>query len=200
MELFFKGGPIMYLILLCSITIITVFINKAIHLHRAQIDTQEFLSGLRNELMAKRFTEAVGICDDAPGPVPSILKAGITHHEEGKIGMEAAMEKISTFEVARLEKGIPLLATMAVISPLLGFLGTVLGIITTFQAMEAHGGLISSPELAKGIWQALLTTAFGLSSAIPANLAYNYLVSKVQRIIRDMEASAADLIGIMCIG
>lgn len=199
MELFIKGGPVMYLILLCSITVIAIFIRKVMYLHRVQIDTQEFLSGLRNELIAKRFTEAVGICEDAPGPVPSMLKAGITHYEEGKVGIETAMEKISIHEIARLEKGIPLLATMAVISPLLGFLGTVLGIINTFQAMEGNGGLLTSPELAKGIWQALLTTAFGLATAIPAYLAYNYFVSRVQRIIRDMEASAADLIGILVV-
>jgi len=199
MELFIKGGPIMYLILLCSITVIAVFLNKAIYLHKAQIDTQEFLSGLRNELIAKRFTEAIGICEDAPGPVPSVLKAGIAHYEEGKVGIEASMEKISVYEIAKLEKGIPLLATIAIVAPLLGFLGTVLGIISTFQTIEIQGGLITSPELAKGIWQALLTTAFGLATAIPAYFAYNYLVSRVQRMMRDMEASAADLVGILAV-
>lgn len=199
MEIFIKGGPIMYLILLCSIAVIATFISKAIYLHKAQIDTQEFLSGLRNELIAKRFTEAIGICEDAPGPVPSILKAGISHYEEGKIGIEASMEKISIYEIAKLEKGISLLATLAVVSPLLGFLGTILGVISTFQIMEAQGGLLTSPELAKGIWQALLTTAFGLATAIPAYFAYNYLVSRVQRMVRDMEASAADLIGILSV-
>lgn len=197
MDILVKGGPVMYAILLCSITLVAVFISKVIQLHKAQIDTREFMAGLKNELIAKRITEAVGICEDAPGPVPSILKAGITHYEEGKIGIEAAMEKVSVREIYRMERGIPLIATIAVISPLLGLLGTVLGLINTFQKMTIQGGLLTQPELAAGIWQALLTTAFGLAAAIPAYVAYNYLVSRVRNIIIDMEESSADLVGIL---
>lgn len=197
MDILIKGGPIMYLILLCSITMFCVFIVKIIQLHKAQIDTKEFLSGLKNELIAKRITEAVGICDDTPGPVTAILKAGIMHHEEGKAGIQAAMEKTSSHEIARMEQGVTLLATIAVVSPLFGLLGTVFGLMNTFQNITAHGGLITPIALAGGIWQAMLTTAFGLTVAIPSYIIYNYLVSRIQRIVRDMEESSAELIGIL---
>lgn len=199
MEILVKGGPVMWFILLCSIVMIAVFVGKIIYLHRAQIDTKEFLAGLRNELIAKRITEAVGICDDTLGPVANMLKAGITHYEEGKIAIEAAMEKVSVREIARMERGISTLATIAVISPLFGLLGTVFGLMNTFQKINIQGGLILQQDLAVGIWQAMITTAFGLSVAIPSYIAYNYLVGRVKRIAMDMEESSADLIGILVI-
>lgn len=198
MDIFIKGGPVMYFILICSVTMAAVFIVKFIHLHKAQINTREFLSGLRNELIASRITEAVGICEETPGPVAGILKAGITHYDEGKTGIESAMEKASTHEISRIEQGISILATIAVISPLFGFLGTVFGLITTFQKMTVQGGLMVPSELAVGMWQALLTTAFGLSVAIPSNMAYNYLTGRVQRLVRNMEESSAELVAILC--
>lgn len=197
MDIFIKGGPVMYFILICSITAIAIFINKIIHLHRAQIDVQEFMAGLRNELLGKRITEAVSICDETPGPVASVLKAGIIHYEEGKIGMETSMEKVSVYEIARMEKGIAGLATIAVISPLFGFLGTVLGLINTFQKMSGQGGLILTPDLASGMWQAMFTTAFGLAVAIPTYVAYNYFVSRINRITKDMQAAGEELVGIL---
>lgn len=197
MDILIKGGPIMYFILLCGIASVSIFINKIIQLYKAQIDVQEFMSGLRNELINKRITEAVGICDETPGPVASVLKAGILHYEDGRIGMETAMEKASVQEIARMERGLTGLATIAVISPLFGFLGTVLGLINIFQKMSEQGGLLLNPELTNGMWQALLTTAFGLAVAIPTYVAYNYFVSRINRITRDAESAAAELIGIL---
>lgn len=197
MDIFLKGGPIMYFILSCSIIAVSIFINKIINLHRAQIDINEFVAGLRNELVNKRITEAVSICSDTPGPAASVLKAGITHYEDGIAGMEAAMRKASIYEVARMERGLTGLATIAVVSPLFGFLGTVLGLISTFQKMTLHGGLITNPELLNGMWQALLCTALGLSVAIPTYVAYNYFVSRINRIVRDMEVASEDLVGIL---
>lgn len=197
MDILIKGGPIMFFILACSVIVVAIFINKIIHLHRAQIDIQEFMTGLRNELVNKRITEAVSICQEAPGPAASVLKAGIIHYDEGITGMEKAMEKVSIYEIARMERGIMLLATIAVISPLFGLLGTVLGLINTFQKMTVQGGLILGPQLASGMWQALLTTAFGLAVAIPAYVVYNYFVSRINRITRDMEIAADELVEIL---
>lgn len=198
MDILIKGGPVMYFILVCSISAVAIFLSKVIHLHKAQIDTQEFMAGLRNELVNKRITEAVSICDETPGPAASVLKAGITHYEEGKIVMEKAMERVSVQEIVRMERGIIGMATIAVISPLFGFLGTILGLMNTFQKMTSQGGFLTGLDLASGMWQAMLTTAFGLAVAIPAYIAYNYLVSRVNRIVRDMEASAAELVEILC--
>lgn len=197
MDALIKGGPIIYFILVCSIIAISICINRIIHLHRSQIDINEFMAGLRNELVNKRITEAVSICSETPGPAANVLKAGITHHEDGITGMEAAMQKVSIYEIVRMERGITGLATIAVISPLFGFLGTVLGLITTFQKMTAQGGLLTNPELTNGMWQALLCTALGLTVAIPTYVAYNYFVSRINRIVRDMELASEELVGIL---
>lgn len=197
MDILLKGGPIMFFILACSIIAVAISINRIIHLHRAQIDINEFMVGLRNELVKKRITEAVSICGETPGPAANVLKAGITHYEDGVTGMEAAMRKASVYEIARMERGITGLATIAVVSPLFGFLGTVLGLISTFQRMTAQGGFLTSPELTGGMWQALLTTAMGLAVAIPTYIAYNYFVSRINRIVRDMEAVSEELVGIL---
>lgn len=197
MDVLIKGGPIMYFILICSIIAVSIFITKIINLHKAQIDINEFMAGLRNELMNKRITEAVSICSETPGPAASVLKAGITHHEDGIAGMEAAMRKASIYEIARMERGITGLATISIVSPLFGFLGTILGLIDTFQKMAVQGGLLTNPELTNGMWQALLCTALGLAVAIPTYIAYNYFVSRINRIVRDMEAASEELVGIL---
>lgn len=197
MDILLKGGPIVFFILACSMIAVSIFINKIINLHRAQIDINEFVAGLRNELVNKRITEAVSICSETPGPAANVLKAGITHYEDGITGMEAAMRKASIYEVARMERGLTGLATIAVVSPLFGFLGTVLGLINTFQKMTAHGGLLTNLEMTSGMWQALLCTALGLSVAIPTYAAYNYFVSRINRIVRDMEIASEELVGIL---
>ena len=197
MDILIKGGPMMFFILGCSLIVVTVFIWKIIHLHRGQINIQEFMSGLRNTLAGKRITEAVGICEEAPGPAASVLREGILHHEDGVTGMEKAMEKVSINEISRMEKGIHLLATIAVIAPLFGLLGTVFGLMNTFKLITEQGGLLTAAELAAGMWQAMLPPAFGFAVAIPAYVAYNYLVQRVHYIVRDMEKGSAELMGIM---
>lgn len=197
MEIFVKGGPIMYFILICSVAAVTIFINRVLSLHKAHINRQEFMAGLRNALKAKRITEAVSTCAQTPGPVANVLKAGIMNHDRGINVIKETMEGVSLHEISRMERGIPLLATIAVISPLLGFLGTILGLMNTFGKMVAQGGLLTGTDLASGIWQALFTTAFGLSVAIPVYLAYNYLVTRVERIVGDMEESATELVNVL---
>lgn len=200
MDILTKGGPMMYFILACSVIAVSIFISKFVHLHKAQINIGEFMSGLRNELVNRRIAEAVSICEETPGPAANVLKAGITHHTEGALGMEAAMHRASIYEVSRMERGITGLATIAVISPLFGFLGTVLGLINTFQVVAAQSGMLTGPEISNGMWQALLAPAFGLAVAIPAYIMYNYFVSRVNRIVRDVEIASEELVGILGAG
>lgn len=197
MEIFLKGGIIAYFILLSSVFMVFLFVKKVIQLHRAQINTEEFLSGLRNELIAKRITEAVDICEGTPGPVASVLKAGITHQGEGKAGFESAMGKVGSMEIARMENGVSPLATIGIVTPLLGLLGTILGLMDIFQKMSDQGGLLNVADFASGLWQALITTAFGLAVSVPSYIAYNYLVGRIHKIIRDIEIGSAELIEIL---
>lgn len=197
MNVLISGGPIMFFILVCSIAAMFIFISKIMHFHRAQIDTQEFISGLRNELKARRVTEAISICEQTPGPVANMLKTGIINHDRSTDVIKGAMEKVALQEIPRLESGISLLASIAVVAPLFGLLGTVLGLINVFQVIATSSGMITGMELANGIWIALLTTAFGLAVAIPVYIAYNYLVTRTKRNIQIMEQSANELVGIL---
>jgi len=196
-DLFQKGGPVMYLILGCSVLGLTVFLERLIHYHKAQIDTDKFMAGLRNILKKRNIVEAVTICSETPGPVASILKSGILKHGKDREIIKEAIEDASTHEIPRLEKNLIVLSTVAQISLLLGLLGTVLGMIKAFMVIQQKAGLVNPGDLAQGIWEALLTTAYGLAISIPSYIAYNYLVSRVKTFISDMERASSEILSIL---
>ena len=191
------GGVLMYPILLCSVISVAIFIERLYHLHRAEINTREFLAGIRNILKKRNITEAVAICEETPGPVAHIIKAGVLKHDQPKEEIKEAVEDAGLHEVPRLEKNLVVLATIAHITPLLGLLGTVLGMIGAFQEIQAAGGMVNAKDLATGIWEALITTAAGLTVAIPVYVAYNYLVSRVNGLVLEMEKSATEVVDLL---
>jgi len=196
-ELFKSGGPVMYPILLCSILFVAILIERLFHLHRAQINTNEFVTGIRNILKKRNIAEAVSICEETPGPVAHVIKAGIMKHDRPKIEIREAIDDAALHEVPRLEKNLVVLATIAHISPLLGLFGTVLGMIGVFNTIQQLGDRTVPGQLAGGIGQALLTTAAGLAVAIPVFVAYNYLVSRVGSLVWDMERSATEVVDLL---
>jgi biopolymer transport protein ExbB len=194
------GGPTIWLIVGCSAVAIVVFIERLLHYHRAQINSTEFLSGVRNVLRRDNVVEALSICDATPGPVARLVKVAILSRERGREGVREALEEAGLVEVPPLEEKLNLLATIAQITPLLGLLGTVLGFIKVFSALQAQGTLAHMEALSGGIWQALISTAAGLAVAIPCYAAYNYLVSRVNAIVLDMEKSATEIVNIVLEG
>lgn len=199
-ELMQKGGPVMWLIFLCSIVSFAVVLERLIRLRREQIDTKSFMEQIAKSLKRNKVMEALELCDRTRGPIASILKAGILKHDRPRQEVRDAIEDASVFEVPRLERNLPVLATVAHIAPLLGLLGTVTGLISAFRVIENKAfnlSPVSPSDLAGGIWEALLTTAFGLCVAIPTYVAYNYFVSRVDGLVLDMERSATDLINIL---
>lgn len=197
MEYFTEGGPLMYLILLCSVVGLTVFLERVFHLHRARIDTDKFMSEIRALLGGDKIKEAIALCDKTPGPVAHILQTGLSKHAAPRSEIREAIEDAGVHEVPRLEKNLVVLATIAHIAPLLGLLGTVLGMIRAFMTIEEMQGLVNPSDLAGGIWEALLTTAFGLVVAILAYVAYNFLVSRVGGVVLAMETSATEVINLL---
>jgi biopolymer transport protein ExbB len=139
----------------------------------------------------------VAVCDETPGPVAHIVKAGILKHDRPKEEIKETIQDAGQHEIPRLEKNLSVLATIAHISPLLGLLGTVLGMIAAFQRIQAESGRVNAGDLAGGIWEALITTAAGLSVAIPTYVAYNYLVSRVNALVLDMEKSATEVVDLL---
>jgi biopolymer transport protein ExbB len=196
-ELFEKGGLVMYPILLCSILFVAILIERLFHLHRAQINTNEFVAGIRNIIKKRNIAEAISICEETPGPVAHVIKTGLVKHDRPKSEIREAIDDAALHEVPRLEKNLVVLATIAHISPLLGLFGTVLGMIQVFDKIQALGGRQDPGQLAGGIGQALLTTAAGLAVAIPVFVAYNYLVSRVGALVWDMERSATEVVDLL---
>ena len=195
-----KGGPIMWPILLCSVVSFAIVIERLLQLRREEIDTKTFMEQISKSLKRNKIMEALDLCDRTNGPIAGILKAGILKHDRPRNEIREAIEDTAIHEVPRLEKNLPVLATLAHIAPLLGLLGTVTGMVNAFQIIENKATAlnpVNPGDLAGGIWEALLTTVFGLCVAIPAYVAYNYLVSRVDGFVLDMERSATDLLNIL---
>src|SRR4051812_43105990 len=176
------GGPMIYLILGASAVALAVFVERVLHFHRAQINSGEFLNGVRNVLKRDNVVEALAICDATPGPVPRLVKVAILNRDRGREGVREALEDAGFLEVPRLEEKLNLLATIAQIAPLIGLLGTAMGFIHIFGVIEDSGLQAHVGQLSKGIWQSLICTSAGLAVAIPSYAAYNYLVSRVNSI------------------
>jgi biopolymer transport protein ExbB len=195
-----NGGPMLYVILLTSAVAVVVFIERFLHCHRAQINSTEFLNGVRTVLKRNNVVEALSICDATPGPVARLVKTAILNREHGRERVREALEESGLAEVPRLEEKLNLLATIAQLAPLLGLLGTVLGFIETFGRMQLDGLYAKPGDLSSGIWQALICAAAGLAVAIPAHAGYNYLVSRVNSIVLDMERAATEIVNIVTEG
>ena len=196
-DLLTHGGAVLYLILLVSAVAVVVFIERFLHCHRAQINSTEFLNGVRTVLKRDNVVEALSICDATPGPVARLVKTAILNRDHGRERVREALEEAGLAEVPRLEEKLNLLATIAQLAPLLGLLGTVLGFIDTFSLMKDAGLHAQVSDLSGGVWKALVCAAAGLAVAIPAHAGYNYLVSRVNSIVLDMERAATEIVNIV---
>ena len=191
----------MWLIIIAAATAAVVFIERALYCHRSQINSAEFLNGVRTVVKRGNVVEAISICDATPGPVARLVKAAILHRELGRERVREAVEEAGLIEVPRLEEKLNLLATIAQISPLLGLFGTIVGFIRIFMTLQHEGAYASFSggefSMAAGIWEALICAAAGIAVAIPAHAGYNYLVSRVNKIVLDMERAAAEIVNIV---
>ncbi len=192
-ELGQQGGPMLGLILLVGLAAAAIFLERLYYLHRAQIKWRDFLLGIINILKRQNIAEAVSICEETPGPVAQLARAAILHHDEGPVRIRRAMEETGLVEMPRLESRLPLLATLAHLSPLLGLLGTVLGLMRMLLTIQQKAPLVHAGDLSAGLWQALLATAAGLAMSIPAYAGYNLLLARVASVSLDMERAAMEL-------
>lgn len=198
LELIQKGGPLMWLILLCSITALGVFLERLLFLHRASINTGDFLRGLSNLLSRKNFSEAAQECAGSPGPVPRVLHAMILKHGAPREELRDIGQEAGQLEVPRLERNLALLGTVAYATPLIGLLGTILGLLNAFQQISAHGGYATAAEIAGGVYESLLTSAAALTVAIPAFVAHSYLSARVNDVLHDIERAVIEVLEILC--
>src|SRR5437899_11010664 len=192
-----NGGPMLYIILLTSAVAVVVFIERFLHCHRAQINSTEFLNGVRTVLKRDNVVEALSIGEASPGAGARVVKTAILNRDRGREGVRDALEEAGLLEVPRLEDKLNLLATIAQIAPLMGLLGTVMGFMSMFHELQQSGAFATPDRLADGIWGALISMAGGLALAIPTYAGYNYLVSRVNSIVLDMEKASTEILNIV---
>ena len=192
-----NGGPVIWLILIAAAAAAVVFVERALYCHRSQINSAEFLNGVRTVIKRGNVVEAIAICDATAGPVARLVKAAILTRELGRDRVREAVEEAGLIEVPRLEEKLNLLATIAQIAPLLGLFGTIIGFIHVFTKLQAAGLYAHLDMLSAGVWESLVCAAAGIALAIPAHAGYNYLVSRVNKIILDMERAAAEIVNIV---
>jgi biopolymer transport protein ExbB len=196
-DLLIQGGAVMWIIMAVGILAFSVFIERSWHLHRARIRSDDFLKGIFNILRRRNIQEALTICDETPGPVAYIVKTAILHRDDAKEAIREAVEDASVAEISRMERRLVVVATVAQISPLLGLLGTVLGMVQSMLSMQGQAPFIQSADVMRGVMMALVTTAAGLTVAIPCYAAFNLLVVKIDRIVLDMERAGSEIVAFL---
>jgi biopolymer transport protein ExbB len=196
-SIFLKGGFIMWLILACSVIGLMVIIDRFIVLRKAKINIPAFMVRIRGFIKKRDISGAISHCMQENSPVSNIIRKGLKKYKLGHERVQEAIENAGRQEVSKLEKGLPILATVAGIAPLLGFLGTVTGMISAFMTIQDLQGSANPSDLAGGIWEALITTAFGLIVGIPALAFYNYFLNAVKKLVGDMETVANDVVDII---
>jgi biopolymer transport protein ExbB len=197
-QLYTDGGFMMYPLLLASLLGLGVIIAKSYILWMARRDARKVLADAAALAREGKLEEAIALTESTPGPVPAILLAGFRriYDRRPDRDVEKAMSSTGMIELGFLERGLVVLATVATVAPLMGFLGTVWGMIAAFGAIEA-AGQVEATLVAAGIKIALLTTAAGLLIAIPINIMYNYFVTRIDRLIVDMEEGTNAVLNLM---
>lgn len=196
LDLVQKGGPLMWLIILCSITALGVFFERLLYLHKASIPVGDLLRGLGNLLRKKNYAEALQECAGTPGPVARVAHALIVRHDAPRSELREVAQEAGQLEVPKLERNLPLLATIAYTTPLLGLLGTLLGLLESFQEIAAQSGYATATDVAAGVYESLLTSSASLAVAIPAFVAYSYLSARINSLIHDMERAGIEILAI----
>jgi biopolymer transport protein ExbB len=190
---FVRGGPIMYPILACSIIGLAVFLERLAFLRRKYLLPDRFVRGVTRAWQRGEFEVAWRLCQQEDVPLARILRAGLLKVKGGPQEVERAIEVTGSHESAVLEANLRFLGAISNIAPMLGFLGTVTGLITAFNVIAVQG--TGDPKLmADGVSEALITTEFGLFVGIPALGAYHYLRGKVDRLLHEMEAITIELL------
>lgn len=194
------GGPIMFPIILCSWFALGIIMEKLYYFRTINTNTLKLRSQVFNYIKENRIKEAIGLCDINRSPVAKILKSGIIKFGASKEEIKESMEDASLYEIPKLEKHLGALTTIAHISPLLGLLGTVIGIAGSFHTIQVRAASlnpITPSDLAGGIWEALITTVAGLVVAIPVYLTYNYFISHINNCVLEMERAATELVNLL---
>jgi biopolymer transport protein ExbB len=183
----------MWPLLVLALAVVALIVERTLALRQARINIGDFLAKIRAALLVKRdVREAVSLCERQRGPVAAVIKAGLARHGRPRSEVERGIESAAASESGRLERGLPLLSSLATVAPLIGFLGTVIGMIRALSGL-GPAGLASPGVIAGGLSEAMIAAAAGLLVAIPAQLGHAYLLSGVNRFLADLETASNTL-------
>jgi biopolymer transport protein ExbB len=192
-----KGGPLMWLILLCSVVSVAIFAERLLYFHRATINTGEFLQGLANLIRKQSLAEARIECQAVSVPVTRVIHSAIIRHHLPRAELREIVQEAGQLEVPRLERNLGMLIAIGYICPLIGLLGTVTGLIQAFVQLSSNNGYATLSDVSSGIYQSLLTTAAGLVVAIPTILGYCYLSAHLNTLLHDMERAGIETVNLL---
>jgi biopolymer transport protein ExbB len=182
----------------CSLFGFGIFLERLLFLRKSDCDTNQLILSLRKDIQEGNIVAAIKTCESVGGSVARILRAGLIKHNRDREQIENAMEVAGLMEIAALERNAKILSVIAHIAPLIGLLGTVIGFIQAFSEMKMSGLVdISANQIGEAMEYALVTTAAGLVVAIPAVIGYNYLVSRVEGFVLDMQTTSAEIVDLL---
>ena len=194
----FQGGPVMYPLLFVSVLCVMLFVERALFLHKGQVRSEDFLSGIKNLVGKKRLVEALTLCEDTPGPMARIVKSALLHYEESSERIRAAIQTAAIVEMPLLERRIGTLAVLARIAPLLGFLGTLIAALQALYQLESLNS--NSSEFSRLLAEALISSVFGVAVGILATLAHHFLFGRVRALVHDFEWAGHTLYELLTVG
>lgn len=192
----YQGGVMMYPLLLISLLGFILFIERALYLHRGQIETADFLAGIKNLVRKGRRIEALTLCEDTPGPMARIVKSALLHYGESREAIRSAIQSAAIVEMPPLERRIGTIAALARVAPLVGFLGTLvagLQILYSLESLNSDSGL-----LGRYLAQALITSAVGLAIGVMAMLAFHFLAGRVRALVHELEWLGHEIHEFLC--
>ncbi|MFN2312530.1 MAG: MotA/TolQ/ExbB proton channel family protein [Spirochaetia bacterium] len=189
-----QGGIILVIIMALSVAAVAIIVERLLYFRRIRGDETMIIARLRNTLEKRHYDEALSICESNPSPISNLMKVGIDHKDYSEEIIKASITDAANLEIPKMERFLTSLGTIAHISPLLGLLGTVTGNIQAFGVLGEFGMGGDPAILARGISEALITTAAGIIVAVPAIIFYNYLVSKVNHTIIHLENRVSELV------
>ncbi|MFT6882390.1 MAG: biopolymer transport protein ExbB [Marinoscillum sp.] len=197
LDLLLNGGYMMIPILLLWIAAIFIFVERILVIKNASKTPSDFKDKIRSMVLRGDVAAAKVLCHDTDTPVARMIEKGVSRIGSPLKNIEVSIENIGKVEIYRLEKNLSMLATISGAAPMIGFLGTVTGMIQAFIAIAQEEGAVSPKLLSSGIYEAMVTTAAGLFVGILAYLGYNYLITRVQKLVHNMEFSAIDFVDLL---
>jgi biopolymer transport protein ExbB len=197
LDLATKGGVIMIVLGVLSVYAVYLFIDRFIAIRKAQREQRSFMDSIKSNIFAGKIDSALDLCKTQEGPLARMIEKGVARIGRPLSDVNIAVETVGKQEVAKLEKGLPTLATIAGGAPMLGFLGTVTGMVSAFYAMANAGNNLDIQVLSSGIYEALVTTVGGLIVGIMAYFAYNILVARITNLVAQLEAKTTEFMDIL---